>query len=479
MSIFRRVSLLGFALVSLVVLAACGGNGGGVISAENGGTATSDDGKLTLEIPPGALGEDTEITVTAIPVDELPEALREDADGGPAYRLEPDGLEFSQPVAVSLELGKADLPEDQPENGTFAYELLTQDEDGEPEFLDELETEASLDDGTVVVRGKLDHFTFITKKRGTVILVVDPGTISVPPGSFFEAEISIVNLGHEEDPDFGKLAEGQLAARIIDVVLDPFFTGSVVDVQQDKVEFVEIREGEREGFPFVYFCEEGVGGYGADLTYVTAPVGLPGFQREQAMLLLGTARCGTATPTPTTTPSPTPEADELTPSLTPNLSSDTEPKVAFSDASNDAFDCAGGEDAVVVDLAVDMLYGGVMQLPDGVVVRVTLSVRPIESAKDASFAVQAQIGQEGRSQVAQYEFSGGQPNNGRLDDAGNVIPGSEGDVTTTGGELTFFFPDTVLKKGDTMTVRSSHQRNPEDAVNCDVTDAFPLDELVP
>ena len=195
---------------------------------------------------------------------------------------------------------------------------------------------------------------------------------------------------------------------------------------------------------------------------------------------MGSARCGTATPTPTTTPSPTPEADELTPSLTPNLSSDTEPKVAFSDASNDAFDCAGGEDAVVVDLAVDMLYGGVMQLPDGVVVRVTLSVRPIYSAKDASFAVQAQIGQEGRSQVAQYEFSGGQPNNGRLDDAGNVIPGSEGDVTTTGGgELTFFFPDTVLKKGDTMTVRSSHQRNPEDAVNCDVTDAFPLDELVP
>ena len=479
MSIFRRVSFLGFALVSLVALAACGGNGGGVISAENGGTATSDDGKLTLEIPPGALGEDTEITVTAIPVDELPEALREDADGGPAYRLEPDGLEFSQPVAVSLELGKADLPEDQPENGTFAYELLTQDEDGEPEFLDELETEASLADGTVVVRGKLDHFTFITKKRGTVILVVDPGTISVPPGSFFEAEISIVNLDHEEDQDFGKLAEGQLAAGISDIGLEPFFDGSVVDGAPVKPEIAPLPPGYFDVTDFTYFCKEGEGGYGASLDYIAAPVDKPELGRRQGIALLGSARCGTATPTPTATPSPTPGTDELTPTLTPNLSSDTEPKVAFSDASGDAFDCAGGEDAGVVDLAVDMLYGGVMQLPDGVVVRVTLSVRPIYSAKDASFAVQAQIGQEGRSQVAQYEFSGGQPNNGRLDDAGNVIPGSEGDVTTTGGELTFFFPDTVLKKGDTMTVRSSHQRNPEDAVNCDVTDAFPLDELVP
>ena len=103
---------------------------------------------------------------------------------------------------------------------------------------------------------------------------------------------------------------------------------------------------------------------------------------------------------------------------------------------------------------------------------------PLESIKWFSHSVQVQIGQEERFQVGQYEVHDGTPNTGRPDDAGNVIPGSEGDVSATDKEVTFFFPGLVLEPGDTVTARSFHLETAEDMVHCDVTDAFSLDELL-
>jgi hypothetical protein len=89
-----------------------------------------------------------------------------------------------------------------------------------------------------------------------------------------------------------------------------------------------------------------------------------------------------------------------------------------------------------------------------------------------------QIGQEGRFQVGQREVHDGTPNSGRLDDAGKVIPGSEADVDPEGRFVTFFFPSLDIEEGDTVTARSFHQEKEGDPVHCDVTDAFPLDELI-
>ena len=63
----------------------------------SGGTLTSDDGKLSLTIPAGALAADTEITVTEIPPDEASDAF----DGlvaERAFKFEPQGLEFAADV---------------------------------------------------------------------------------------------------------------------------------------------------------------------------------------------------------------------------------------------------------------------------------------------------------------------------------------------------------------------------------------------
>ena len=70
----RNTLILG--LLALV-LAACGGSGSGAVSmpgttvsASKGGTVIRAGGELTLEIPPGALTEDTQISVGKIPEEE-------------------------------------------------------------------------------------------------------------------------------------------------------------------------------------------------------------------------------------------------------------------------------------------------------------------------------------------------------------------------------------------------------------------------
>ncbi|MCH7522355.1 MAG: hypothetical protein IH920_01105, partial [Chloroflexi bacterium] len=166
-------------------------------------------------------------------------------------------------------------------------------------------------------------------------------------------------------------------------------------------------------------------------------------------------------------------------SFPPDIPPDTEDQQAvFTDAEGDEYECAGGEDAQVDDGDVDILSVGVTQEIDGVEVRVKLRESPPEGKEWFSSSVQVQIGQDGRFQVGQREVHAGEPNSGRIAEAGKIIPGSEGDVTATDKEVTFFFPGLVLKEGDTVTARSFHQEKEGDPVHCDVTDAFPLDELI-
>jgi hypothetical protein len=61
-----------------------------VISAENGGVITS--GRFTLEFPPFALSEDTEITIDML------------NDGTLGAELGPHGIQFNRPVTMTMEL---------------------------------------------------------------------------------------------------------------------------------------------------------------------------------------------------------------------------------------------------------------------------------------------------------------------------------------------------------------------------------------
>jgi hypothetical protein len=96
-----------------ILLSACGGGGsdnGGVpkgagspeIIGSSGGTRTSDDGKASIEIPAGALSQDTTISVTVA-------SNLAAGNIGAAYHFEPDGTTFSQPVTISISYDEATL----------------------------------------------------------------------------------------------------------------------------------------------------------------------------------------------------------------------------------------------------------------------------------------------------------------------------------------------------------------------------------
>lgn len=186
-----RHLLPALALVAVsLTLAACGDGDG---DAPETNVITSDDGKLTVEIPPDALDdEDVVISITTVPLEELPEELQVVRGAGTGYRLEPDGLEFNEPVAVSLELDRIEL-EDEPEDGISAYALVSFSDDGELELLKNLVTEATLGEKMVVARGELTHFSWLTKTKGSLTVRMDLLGIRQPVGGTFVADAEAQN----------------------------------------------------------------------------------------------------------------------------------------------------------------------------------------------------------------------------------------------------------------------------------------------
>ncbi|MCH7576526.1 MAG: hypothetical protein IH822_01845 [Chloroflexi bacterium] len=386
MSIFRRVSFLGFALVSLVVLAACGGDGDG------------GDGAFELP-PPGEYSFEVTGTMEVLFLEDAVSAA---------------------PLAIGV-----------PQVGNVSGGLTIQlGEDGKFTIKDR--------EGVDLVVGDLEAgpitFTQNEDRQST-------GTIS---GDGVEIELNVEAWQTGSDGPVTSRNEQPIR---LESDGDPFSDeGATLSTPPDAeaVNFVSVDNVDPSlifGLPAVFISL--FGGFGIDLV------------------------------TPVFTPSPDAE-----------LPTDTEEQGSdFTDAEGDEYECAGGPDAVVDDGDVDILSVGVTQEIDGVEVRVKLRESPPEGKEWFSSSLQVQIGQEGRFQVGQREDHAGEPNTGRLDDAGQVIPDSEDDVTGTDNEVTFFFPDLVLEEGDTVTARSFHQEKEGDPVHCDVTDAFSLSvsglELVP
>lgn len=140
-----------------------------VISAANGGKLNTTDGKLTLDIPPGALGQDTEVSITLVEVGDLPQDLRAGAVGD-VYLLRPEGLVFNEPVAVSLEFEPVVVIIAEGE-GFEVHAVVSVGSDGEEEILDEIKMEID-PDNIAKLRGQLSHFSWITRMKTGIELSV-------------------------------------------------------------------------------------------------------------------------------------------------------------------------------------------------------------------------------------------------------------------------------------------------------------------
>ena len=291
--LFLLIALAAFALI----LSACRGDSDGG-SAETpiptGGatatpvedesrTVTSDDGKLTLEIPPGALDEEIAISITAVPLEELPEELQVLRGAGAGYRLEPDPLEFNKPVAVTLELQRDEL-EGEPANGITAYGLVSFTAGGQRELLDELRTEASLGDDTVVVRGELSHFSWLGRTRGSLTVVLEEVQREQPAGGQFQASATWSNTDTSGAVTLGSGVAEYLGSGSVLVA------GDVFAVQEDIAPGQEVEGGT------LYECSEsqqGPGSYGVLVTLrSTVEVDDETIVTRLRVVLSGAVECG-------------------------------------------------------------------------------------------------------------------------------------------------------------------------------------------
>ena len=474
MSIFRRVSFLASAFVSLVVLAACGGNGAGPTSPtpsegdataieEESRTVTSDDGKLTLKIPPEAVDEDVPITITSVPLEELPQALQEVQGAGDGYKLEPEGLRFLGPVTVSLELDRAEL-EDEPEGEITAYVLVSLTEDGERELLDEPVTEATLGEDTIVVRGELSHFSWLTRTKSSLTFSLEKVDRVQPVGGKFTAKMKAKNTDNS-----GRVTIGIVSGDLLDFgavsrdQVSSSFTLSVGGLAERLAGEVTLEPGQEtnEGTaPFQCADSPGRGTYGVrvlSISKVTVPDEPEGEILTVIKLVIDSViECVAPTPTPTPMITAAP-----TPSPTSDTASDPD-VIELSDPKGDATDCATG--AAVDDPAVDISGVNVSKVGETIMVEVVPVQSPETSLEDFSFAIIVLLfGFEGLA-----EIHAGLLREGFIDSGGSIIAGSEGQVTWTDGGVGFTFPNgDSIPKGSPLEIRAFHTETEGGAVNCD------------
>ena len=446
MSIVQRIIFLGFAMVPLIVLAACGDDddSSSPTPVEDGSiTITSDDGKLTLEIPPGAMDDDVPITITSVPLTDLPEELQVVQGAGDGYLLEPSGLQFSEPVTVGLELDRAEL-DDEPEGGVTAYALVSLTEDGERELLDGLVTQATLGEETVEARGELSHFSWITRTKGSLVVSLEKKPKEQAVGATFTAK--------------GDVGNGDLSDTI--KLEDPsgtFLAFGTVSTSGNATFFRSglISPGEKAEGTGTFRCDApGLGTYSLRGKATSVVVVEGEFEDTPLSVIVdGVVEC-VAPPTPTPTPTPSPTSG--------TASDPDDDEVYLDDPTDDATDCATGESVVYPAVEIS----GVSLLKDGksIVVEVITVQSPETSFLDFSAAIRVSLADFS----ALAEIHDGQPQEGLFDDDGGIIPGSDDHVTWTNGGVSFDFPDGgSVSKGSPLLVETFHTTTEGGAVNCD------------
>jgi len=149
-------NLLLFSCILILILPACGGSGSNnsqtTTIGPEGGIASSSDGRLSLVIPAGALGNSTDITIT-----ELATEQNSAVDSSGRFLLEPEGLTFLAPVRVELQTNLVtELPSDDVDSGLV---FLLSRTGNRVEIPANQSLDVDIDSSSAVISGEIMHFT--------------------------------------------------------------------------------------------------------------------------------------------------------------------------------------------------------------------------------------------------------------------------------------------------------------------------------
>lgn len=201
----RTLRATALVLALVLVAAACGSGDDGdsdeaegldlepeaLIRADEGGSVGLPDGSVQLDVPPGALAEDTTISVSEVPRSEYPEELA-DVDSiviNDLYRLEPDGLEFATPATLTIRAQRSSV--DVNEGRVRLAVLLSRSSDGEWELLDKLRVSVDLEDEFLATSGELTHFSQAGSFKGGIDPQFAPQEVKTAVKTPWRAEVTV------------------------------------------------------------------------------------------------------------------------------------------------------------------------------------------------------------------------------------------------------------------------------------------------
>ena len=139
-----------------------------VIEPSQGGTVESPDTDVELEIPAGALSTAAAITITPLPVTDIPQ----NSSGAPAIAaidLGPDGTTFNTPITLTMPFNAASLPAGVPEEDLAIY--LVNADGSWTELPVVIDVEAN------TISAQLQHFS----KYVTAPVTATGATMATPP----------------------------------------------------------------------------------------------------------------------------------------------------------------------------------------------------------------------------------------------------------------------------------------------------------
>jgi K319-like protein/ZU5 domain-containing protein len=182
------------------------------VVAAVGGTVASTDGGVSLVIPPGAMALDADISITLVGEGQVPAALTALSGDVIVYDLQPSGLQFSVPTAISFEVENA-VAEAQG-SVQINIPLFMSESEGTLEALEAVSfVQDTIDPTKATITGGLTHFSSaaVVEAAGLVFRAEVPQTAEV--GVAFDVLLTV----DITDADIGDI----VSATIDDVSLAP------------------------------------------------------------------------------------------------------------------------------------------------------------------------------------------------------------------------------------------------------------------
>lgn len=124
-----------------------------------GGTVSSVDGKVVLDVPAGALSADQEISITMVTAGQRGEDLADVSADALVYEMRPDGLQFDMPVQVEIMPSPEFSPTTTDDESTIPMLTMVTLSGGMVELAAGQTIDIDVDAGTMSLVGSIEHFS--------------------------------------------------------------------------------------------------------------------------------------------------------------------------------------------------------------------------------------------------------------------------------------------------------------------------------